>query len=76
MKSVFWKLFSLKRKLKRGEELFYLWGVHDGFTLRVMKIIYVQTAIFAQASDFVGHDWFKVESNIFCRLLIFDRGVA
>ena len=36
-------IYSLKRKLKRGEELFYLWGAHDGFTLRVVKIIYVQT---------------------------------
>ena len=29
--------FLLKENLKRGEELFYLLGAQDGFTLRVVK---------------------------------------
>ena len=51
--------FSIKRKLKRGEDPNNIWGAHDGFTLHVVKIIYAQTLSIAQASDFIGHDWLK-----------------
>ena len=57
-------IFSLKRKLKRGEELF------SENNLRA-------DAIFAQASDFIGYDWLKKNlTAFFYRLLIYDRGVA